>query len=239
MLSRHLPLEDFERVNNALDTLTEVFGAGLHIGENLITFDQAMGFAQDSPFIRAVAAASPTLPERSILWRVHTAVWAARLGLPLKGSFVDVGARQGFEAAVIGRALSLAEQGRDYVLFDGFTTWRFEPFPGGAVSEVDLSPVAIERVAFMPTARVIKTKSLDDLEQAPAAIAFPRIEEPDPSQVTGMIAKLFPRLSEGGCLIIEGYGSLADRKQSVDRYLSHLAQPVLDLPTGQGLIIKR
>jgi len=239
MFTRQLSFEDLERANNALDVLTDVFGDGLHIGRNLLTVDQAMGFANDNIFMAAFAAASPTLPERSILWRCHTAAWAARRAMGLKGDFVDVGARQGFEAAVIGRMLNFAQTDRRWMLFDRYKIWRFEPFPGGELVEMDLTHIITDRVAFMPNATIVKADSVTELDAAPSQIAYLRIDEPDASEVTGVIAKLLPRLCFGGAVIVEGYGAMTDRIGSLDRYLNHIDQQILEMPTGQGLIIKR
>ncbi len=240
MFTRQLTIDEYERVSGALDALNNVFGPGLFVGENLITADLRLGFMGDMKFRSAFERAVPTLEERGIVWRVHTIAWAARRAMALSGDFVDVGARQGLEAAVIGRYLDLADAPRKWVLFDSYDVWRFAPYPGGESAGCDLSQRTIDRVAFMPNAKVVKIASLLDLDaDAPAEIAMLRVEDRDPSMITGAIAKLFPRICSGGALIIEGYCTMAGRGESLDRFLPHLDHPILELPTGQGLIIKR
>jgi hypothetical protein len=239
MFSRQFTIDDYERVNGALDVLTEVFGPGLFIGENLVAMDRTMGFLADEKFKAALAEAAPTIEERAIVWRVHTIAWAARRALALPGDFVDVGVRQGFEAAVVGRYLDFAQSDKRWALFDAFTHWRFPPFPNAAASRFDLQPFTARRLAFMPNAQIERLASLLDLDKAPEAIAFLRIEDPDPSMISGALNKLFPKLCSGATVVIDGYGAIERRADTLDRFLSRLDHPILELPTGQGLLIKR
>lgn len=239
MFSRLLSIDDYERVNGALDVLTQVFGPGLFIGENLVAMDRVMGFARDPKFQEAYAAANPTLEERAIVWRVHTALWAAQRALNVTGDFVDVGVRDGLEAAVIGRYLDFDSLGRRWTLFDSFTTWRFPPYPNAQVARFDLTPFTVDRLAFLRNAKVTRIASLLDLDPPSAEIAYLRVEDADASMITGALSRLFAKVSVGGVVLIEGYGSPNVRCEMLDRYIQRLNHPVLELPTGQGLIIKQ
>jgi hypothetical protein len=239
MFSRLLSIDDYERVNGALDVLTQVFGAQLFIGEDLVAMDRALGFARDPKFQEAYAEANPTLEERAIVWRVHTALWAALRALSVKGDFVDVGVRDGLEAAVIGRYLDFDATGRSWMLFDSFTSWRFPPYPGAQIPRFDLAPFTINRLAFLRNATVARITSLLDVDVPSAEIAYLRVEDSDPSMITGALSRLFAKVSVGGSVLIEGYGALAVRGEMLDRYIQRLDHPVLELPTGQGLIIKQ
>jgi hypothetical protein len=239
MFSRLLSIDDYERVNGALDVLSQVFGPGLFIGEDLVAMDRVMGFARDPKFQEAYAAANPTVEERAIVWRVHTALWAAQRALAVKGDFVEVGVRDGLEAAVIGRYLDFDGTGRRWTLFDTFTHWRFPPYPGAYAARFDLTPFTIDRLAFMRNAKVVRIASLLDVEAPSSEIAYLRVQDHDPSMITGALSRLFAKVSPGGVVLIEGYGSPAVRGDMLDRYLQRLDHPVLELPSGQGLIIKQ
>jgi len=239
MFSRLLSIDDYERVNGALDVLTKVFGEGLFIGEDLVTMDRVMSFARDPKFKAAYAEANPTVEECAIVWRVHTALWAAQRALTVKGDFVDVGVRDGLEAAVIGRYLDFDKTGRRWMLFDSFTSWRFPPYPGATFARFDLTPFTIKRLAFMRNAKVVRIASLLDVDVPSPEIAYLRIEDTDPSMITGGLSRLFPKVSVGGVVLIDGYGSPGVRGDMLDRFIQRLDHPVLELPTGQGLIIKQ
>lgn len=239
MFSRLLSIDDYERVNGALDVLTQVFGEGLFIGDDMVTMDRSMSFAQDPRFKEAYAQANPTVEERAIAWRVHTALWAAKRALSVKGDFVDVGVRDGLEAAVIGRYLDFDATGRRWMLFDSFTSWRFPPFPNAQVARFDLTPFTIKRLAFMRNAKVMRITSLLDVDVPSTEIAYLRVEDTDPSMITGALSRLFGKVSVGGSVLIDGYASPAVRGEILDRYIKRLDHPVLELPSGQGLIIKQ
>jgi O-methyltransferase len=239
MFTRLLSIDDYERVNGALDVLSDAFGAKLFIGEDLVAMDRAMTFAQDPRFLEAYSLAQPSLEERAIVWRVHTALWAAQRALCVPGDFVDFGVRDGLEAAVIGRYLDFNRIGRSWTLFDNFSSWRFQRHPGAQAPKFDMMPFTSARLAFMNNAKVVQINSLLDVAPPDIGIAYLRIEETDPSVVVGAMARLFPKVQVGGSVLIDGYMAYAAGGEFLDRYIRRLEHPVLELPTGQGLIIKQ
>lgn len=59
--------------------------------DQLITVERCMGFLEDKKFMDVVKKTAKTVQEKSLLWRLHTQIWAARQCLCLPGDFVECG----------------------------------------------------------------------------------------------------------------------------------------------------
>ena len=96
----------------------------------------------------------------------------------------------------------------------------------------------------------------DDLEEAiqsgegfrsspregfPDSIAFCHIDMNHPAPEAGALREVLPRLSKGGAIIFDDYGWwwYSAQKRALDPIARSLGQEILELPTGQGLLIKR
>ena len=74
----------------------------------------------------------------------------------------------------------------------------------------------------------------------PESIAFAHIDLNDPTAEAGALEQIFPRLSEHGVIIFDDYGWWfhSDQKIAVDEVAERFGTRILELPTGQGLLIK-
>jgi O-methyltransferase len=57
----------------------------------------------------------------------------------------------------------------------------------------------------------------------------------------GALEQLFDRVSPGGMIVFDDYGwtGYRDQKQAADTFMRDRGLSVLELPTGQGLVVKR
>lgn len=79
------------------------------------------------------------------------------------------------------------------------------------------------------------------VDTAPAQIAYLHIDMNSPGPEIGALNILFDRVSPGGIIIFDDYGWLVhiEQKKAADKFMTERGYDVLELPTGQGLIIKR
>lgn len=75
---------------------------------------------------------------------------------------------------------------------------------------------------------------------APEKIAFMHLDLNNADAEIGALEILFDRMVPGAVLILDDYGWLAYRaqKDAEDPWLAQRGYRVLELPTGQGLVIK-
>jgi O-methyltransferase len=78
-------------------------------------------------------------------------------------------------------------------------------------------------------------------EGAPPTIAFLHVDMNNAQAERGALEVLFERISPGGIVVFDDYGwaGYRDQKLAVDEFLLDRGHAVLELPTGQGLVVKR
>jgi O-methyltransferase len=212
------------------------------IADNLITFGHTRGFLTDPRFVAAVTAEQPSPTELAFVWRTHTLCWAAESCHGVPGDYVECGSYEGYSMAVVLRYLA-GLPGRQLYLYDLFD-------PSGGEGEGKRLPAhsaeLFERVQarFGPYANVLVTRGkvpgvLADI--APRSIAFLHLDMNNAQAERGALEVLFDRISPGGMIVFDDYGwtGYRDQKAAADAFMRANALAVLELPTGQGLVVKR
>lgn len=212
------------------------------IADNLITFGHTRGFLTDPRFVAAVTSEQPSQNELAIAWRTHTLCWAAESCGNVPGDYVECGSYQGYSMAVVFRYLS-GMPGRHMYLYD-----LFDPTGGRGEGErlpahsADLFEHVRARFQRYSNVTVTRGKVPDVLsESAPRHIAFLHIDMNNAEAERGALEVLFERVSEGGMIVFDDYGwtGYRDQKAAADAFLRRYSLYVLELPTGQGLVVKR
>ena len=90
---------------------------------------------------------------------------------------------------------------------------------------------------------VVTKGSVPDIlnTNSPAAISFLHLDLNSPAAELSALNVLFDRLTPGGIVVLDDYGWAFYRKQkkSADTFAADRMQSIIELPTGQGLLIKR
>lgn len=232
-------------------------------GDRMLTLDKAMGFFDDPAFaaawksVRGAHVYDQYDNQQSIAWRMHTLVWAAKNALALpEGDFVECGVFQGDMSFVVYHAAKLAGSGRAMHLFDSFEgidparAVPGEYGPSGdyiAKSNVyygrrGLYESVLARFKPLPEVTVHKGYLPETLEgRAPDKIAWLHIDLNAAKPEVETLEALFDRVVPSGIIILDDYGWLVLRAQKVaeDAFFARRGYRVLELPTGQGLVVKR
>lgn len=212
------------------------------IADNLITFGHTRGFLTDPRFVAAVTAERPSSIELAFVWRTHTLCWAAESCLAVPGDYVECGTYEGYSMAVVLRYLA-SLPGRRCYLYDLFD-------PSGGEGEGKRlpahAPELFERVRarFRDWHNVTVTRGkvpqvLAEIE--PQCIAFLHIDMNNAEAERGALEVLFDRIIPGGMIVFDDYGwtGYRDQKLAADTFMRERGLYVLELPTGQGLVVKR
>ena len=232
-------------VEAAIATLSAAFARSF-AADMLITFDRNQGFLDDPDFMRAfnTIARSPT--EKSPLWRLHVFCWCARNGLRRDGDFVECGVFEGFSVAVAAQLLDFAQARRRWYLYDTFAGIPSDQLGAGHVSPQDYADPALfgrveARFDKYPNIEVIQGRVPQVLaEVAPERIAFLHLDMNSALAEVGALEYLYDRVVDGGQILLDDYGWLTYREQKAaeDVFFGGYGVPVLELPTGQGLVVK-
>lgn len=191
-----------------------------------------------------------------IEWRVHIALWAAKLALKTAGDFIECGVNAGFISSALMQGLDWNLTGRRFFLIDTFAGPVTEQY---SKAEVEGGRLRIAEDAKAAGAYVT------DLERVRKNYAGWRNVEIVPGAVPGILSSLnlpsvaflhidmncsypetealkffWPRISQGGVVLLDDYAYLGHDEQAkaMDEAARGLETGVLSLPTGQGLLIK-
>jgi O-methyltransferase len=247
---------DFKKFNRAefqqlLRRLHEMFGR-MYAADNLIALTRTAGFQIDERFQAAFQPHAQNRQEKSLGWRLHTLTWAADHCLGVPGDFVECGVYRGFSMAVVADYVGFEKLDRKLYLYD-----TFEGIPEAYNSERRSNSVYQEQIAGdkdaiykhvkdvfakYPNARIVKGTVPDSFREAcPEAISFLHIDMNSTKSEIAALEVLFDRVAPGGMVVFDDYGWSAYVRQKIaeDAYMRSRGHQILELPTGQGLLIKR
>jgi O-methyltransferase len=231
-------------------------------GDRLLTLDKAAGFRDDEVFRASLHRADSSTGANQyespdgISWRYHTLIWAARSCLSVRGDYVECGVYRGDMTWMVTENVNILSAGKRFFLYDTFSGLdpRFSSeadFPDAphlyALANKQYKAPGIEqhvRQRFRDKEYIVVTKGVvpEVLDQtAPDQIAFLHLDLNSPRAESGALEVLFDRISTGGIVIFDDYGWKIFRKQkeAADAFMTARGQIILEMPTGQGVAIKR
>jgi O-methyltransferase len=247
-------------VNDAVETLAHDH-LSTSWGDRLLTLDKSAGFRDESGFARAFATIRGSHqydqyngPD-SIAWRLNTLVWASRCGLRTGGDLVECGTFKGDMAWVVMQAIGAGHIPRFWLFdsFDGFApdyssaadfpdNPGFLDFANGFYRQAGLYEYVRERFAEFTNVTVVKGFLPDALDgAAPQRIGFLHIDLNSPRAEIAVLERLFDRVLPGGAIVFDDYGwkMFHKQKEAEDDFMRRRGYEILELPTGQGLVVKR
>ena len=99
----------------------------------------------------------------------------------------------------------------------------------------------VERFARYPNVRIVRGAVPMSFEEAvPERVAFLHVDMNSSKSEIAALEVLFDKVSRGGVIVFDDYGWRAYRRQqeAEDVFMRARGQRILELPTGQGLLVK-
>jgi len=249
-------------LDRVLEQLVRPWHHSIFWGDRLLTLDKSAAFADDEVFRAALAEARSSTGANQyaspdgISWRYNTLIWAARSCLSVPGDFVECGVYRGDMTWMITRNVAMKNSGKVFYLYD-----TFSGFDTRYSSEADFSG---GRQAFDATNNEYRAPGIEDQVRkrfhgddyivitkgvvpdilhcvAPRQIAFLHLDMNSPGAEVGALEVLFERISPNGLIVFDDYGwkIFQSLKTRLDEFMKDRGQFIMELPTGQGLMIKR
>ena len=229
----------------ALLTLKRLFDR-VYAQDNLITINRNMSFMFDRKFVEAFRQNSNTTQEKSLLWRLHTLAWAARHCLNVPGDFAECGVWRGFSFAVLTDYLDWGSVPKAMYLYD-----TFEGIPeaynterrSNAVyqSDPELYEKVVTHFSKLPNVKVIKGIVPDSFADAcPEKISLLHIDMNSSKAEIAALDHLFDRVSPGGIIVFDdfGWGGYHSQMFAEIEWTAQRGHSIMELPTGQGVLLK-
>ncbi|MGR3323454.1 MAG: TylF/MycF/NovP-related O-methyltransferase [Pseudooceanicola sp.] len=242
--------EKREKFATAMETLRECFG-NVYAADNLIGLQRTAGFRADQRFTDAMKKHHKSNQELSLAWRLHTLCWAANQALDFEGALVECGVFTGFCMGVVGDYINFAATDREMYLYDTFEgipeAYNSEKRSNAVYEQLNRSETPIlqtvrDRFADWPRVHVVPGIVPDTFaETCPDRIAFLHLDMNSAASEIAALEGLFHRVVPGGFIILDDYGwtGYHAQKQAEDKWFGERGHQVLELPTGQGMVIKR
>jgi len=254
-------LPDQEDMDAVLDHVAEIrnlykkHNLPVLAGDNMLVAVRTMSFLQDKRFVRAVderiAGMGSDLGggEPNKVWRLHTYVWCCKNALALVGDLVECGVHMGLYSGVMLSLVDLVAVNKKIYMYDTFTgldenySNERERKQTAEVYQIpDWEQTVRDSLAKWPHAIVVKGTVPDSLEDtAPDKVAFLHLDMNAAEAEVAALNFFEERLTPGAIILLDDFGRLehveiflAMKAWFDDRYL-----PILELPTGQGLVVWR
>jgi O-methyltransferase len=238
--------EDKNNFNNSLANFNSCFNK-VYAADNLITFNRNLTFTLDPDFSESFKKNVVTKQEGSLKWRLHTLCWAASHSLEIAGDFVECGVYLGFSMSVVAEYLNFSSIKKKMYLYD-----TYQGIPEEYNSEkrsnrvYDQKPDMYEQVMkkFQQYKNILPIKGTvpDSFDiKCPKKIAFLHIDMNSSKSEIAALEHLFDRVTKGGIIIFDDFGWMGYDKQTNAEieWLKKRNHKILELPTGQGMVIKK
>jgi hypothetical protein len=248
----------FDRV---VDDVLRPWHGAIYWGDRLLTIDKSAGFKKQPDFdalLREVDVGKGSnqyaSPDR-LAWRLHVMFWASSCAYKVPGDFVECGVTHGDMPWIITETFDFPKAGKRFFGFDTFEGFDFrysseDDFPDGpqffyrlhdeSRADPQRHEKVVKRFAGKPFVKIIRGVVPDILrDHAPPKIAFLHLDMNAPQASKGALELLFDRLSSGAVVVFDDYGWIQYRreKEVADEFFEARGYRLLELPTGQGLVI--
>jgi hypothetical protein len=235
---------DREFLREAVKRFRTMF-SNVFAGDNVILFTRTLGFRHDKKFMEAYRRQASNQLERSLFLRLNTLVWAASEALRIPGDFVECGVWRGFCMSVVADYLDFQNVPKKFYLYDTFAGippgYDTENHNSPSLSEPNLYENVVQRFSIYPNVQVIRGVVPDSFEQAvPERVAFLHLDMNSSKAEIAALNVLFDRISPGGIIVFDDYGwtSYVAQQVAEDKFMRARGHRILELPSGQGLLIK-
>lgn len=215
-------------------------GSHAYLADDMLVWFRTLGFLADANFVDACLPYAADALIRARIWRVYTLCWAARSCLRLPGDFIDVGCYDAKTVEIIMRYVDFASTRHRYYLYDLFDDPPAESRK--ALHGPELFDQVRARMQTLGRVRVVPGRVPATFAEAmPNRIAFAQIDLNDAQAELACLKPVVDRMLPGALLVLDDYGFVRYRESHLreKEFFESIGQAVLELPTGQGLFLKR
>ena len=237
---------DRRKFDTAIKLLRESIDSGsrasFFCSDNLITWNKNLSFLRSNNFMETLKSDKFSNEEKSIAWRTYTLMYFSQIASKASGDFLELGCHKGYTALQILKKIDFKSLDKKYYLYDQFDT---DNFSDEMVLKEHANPLmyenVVEKFKDYGFVSIIKGTVPNSFKKGfPKKIAFAHIDMNHPEPEVASLEKVLPRLSNGGVIIFDDYGwwGYSAQKKTLDAVAKCYGYDILEIPTGQGLLIK-
>lgn len=237
----------------AVASLIDAYGTSIFMGDGVAVASQVVSFSRDRIFVEAFKSSNPDANEAGWAWRLHTLVWAAKTVLSVPGDFVECGVFRGFMSQVVCKVLKFETVPRQFWLYDTFAGLAesrssveerdaLNAYYEKSRQEGYVYDEVLAKFSAYPNVKVMRGIVPDVFASGcPRRIAYLHIDMNAIAAEIAALDALFAKVTPGGIVVLDDYGrnNYADMHRAERAWFRARGYPVLELPSGQGLVVKR
>jgi hypothetical protein len=227
----------------------------------LAVWHKHVGFLKDPRFLSAyrrgmssghhIGREPGSYDDIHIEWRIHVLLWAASWAAKLEGDFVECGVNTGIFSLAVCDYLNFNRTGKSFYLFDTFCGIPLEQVTAeeqrlGRLEENQAHYSECFEVArrnFAPYAKAHLVRGIvpDTLASVPIRrVCYLSIDMNIVAPEIAALEFFWDKLSPAAPVILDDYGwsNYPLQTEAMDRFATNRGVAILNLPTGQGLLLK-
>ena len=236
-------------VNTLKGYITDIGSSG-YFADNLITIGRNLVFMNDHKFRKSLDSSIIEPEDVNKTWRLHVYTWALRSALEIDGDFVECGVYRGLYVKTAVKYLEEIIENKNFYLYDTFEglderySSKFEQLLSktGTFDMPGLEAEVRKEFEKYKWIKVIRGVVPDILEtESPKKISFLHLDLNAGEAEIKALDTLFDRVNEGGIILLDDYGRLEHNQlfSNHNDWFAKKGYRILELPTGQGMVIKR
>ena len=241
----HYNINDVEKFEKAIQLLRESLfdnGATLFSSDNLITWNRNLSFLREDFFLDLFRDDKYSNDEKSTVWRLYILLYFAEVASKVEGDFVEFGCYTGHTAEYVVKKVNFQKLDKKYYLYDLFEWNKGDGHTHLPAHDTDtMYKDVVKRFSGYPFVQIIKGSVPDSFSQGfPEKIAFAHIDMNHAVPEAAALERVLPVLSRGGAVVFDDYGwwGYSAQKVALDPIAEKHGLKILELPTGQALLIK-
>ena len=231
-------------IQTSIKLIESATSSGLFASDCLITWAKSLGFLEDPLFVSSFNGVLHNNPDNSWIgtaWRTHIMCWCAMHCLNIEGDFAEVGCYAGNTVKMVIDYSDFKNSSKTYWLYDMFEN-QGNVTQTLALHSETLYQSVIDKFKDYNNVKINKgiIPEVFDILGLPEKIAFLHIDLNNAASERQALERMYDRLSIGAIIIFDDYGWVQYRpqKDTIDEFFKKINKSVLELPTGQGLLIK-
>ncbi len=241
----HFNICDSEKFSKGLSLIKESLGDyanTLFSSDNMICWNRNLSFLRDPFFLNILNSDEVNSCQKSIIWRTYILIYFLKLSSKLDGDFIELGTYEGKTVEIISKKIDLKKLEKKFFLYDIFQ-WNLgdEHSALSAHKKNDLFREVCKRFSKNKNIKIIKGRVPETLiNTIPEKIAFAHIDMNHWKSESEALEIILTKMSLGAVIVFDDYGwyTYHHQKVSLDPIAEKYGQSILELPTGQGLLIK-
>ena len=208
--------------------------------DNMITISKITGFLKEDKFADlANKHFHDDQLHSSIIWRIHILAWAMDSCKNLDGDMIEFGCYDAKVAEFLVEYNDLSEVDKTFYLYDIFDN---PPTERGEKHSPELFDEVSSRLSKYNFVKVVKGLLPESFKKdIPDKLSFVHMDLNSAETEIALLELFFDKIVAGGILILDDYATMGYEKQyfSEKEFFKNRNYSVVELPTGQGIVIKR